>query len=217
MKIPIDPLTFIPAVSWIYRLWTRTLRYEVHGDWTRLLADNKSGDAFVVALWHGEIFSTVGFANRISRGFAVVVSQSKDGEFAARLIESFGQKTVRGSSSKGGVRALLQLKRLMDKENRIGVFAADGPRGPRHKMKDGVIFLAQRANAKIIPARAYPKWKKVFGSWDRFVLPMPFSKCVIHIGEPITVTQEKLDKDVMAAERKRLEDILNSLGADDQE
>lgn len=217
MKIPIDPLKFIPLVSWIYRLWTRTIRFEVHGDWKLLLDANVSGDAFVAALWHGELFPVVGFANRIGGNYAAVVSQSKDGEFAAKLLESFGHKTVRGSSSKGGVKALLQLKRYMDKENRIGVFAVDGPRGPRHKPKDGVIFVAQRAGAKIVPIRAYPKWKKVFGSWDRFVLPVPFSKCPIYIGEPMTVTDEKLEKDVMATERKRLEVRLNSLGVENQE
>lgn len=214
MKIPFDPLKLVPLVSWIYRLWVATLRYEVHGDWESIFTANKSGDSFVVALWHGELVPVVGFAIRTEGDFAAVVSQSKDGEFAARLIESLGYVTVRGSSSKGGVRALLQLKRLIKKENHIGVFAVDGPRGPRHQAKDGVVFLAQRAGAKIIPARAYPKWKKVFSSWDRFILPMPFSKCNVHVGAPITITHETLDKDTMARERKRLEDSLNGLGTD---
>lgn len=212
MKIPIDPIKLSPFFAWIFKAWAWTLRFEVHGEWKRLLDANTSGDRFVVALWHGELFPVIAYAMRISNNFAGVVSQSKDGEMAARVIESIGFKTVRGSSSRGGVKALLQLKRVMEKENRIGVFAADGPRGPRHKTKDGVIFLGQRADAEIIMVRAFPKLKKVFRSWDHFVLPLPFSRCIVNIGEPMKVTSEKLDKEIMAVERKRLEDKLKELG-----
>ncbi|HKI80352.1 MAG TPA: DUF374 domain-containing protein, partial [Pseudodesulfovibrio sp.] len=97
------------------------------------------------------------------------VSQSKDGEVIARVLEQIGHVTVRGSSTRGGVRALLQAKRIMEKQNRMAVFTVDGPKGPRHKPKDGIIFLAQRAGAKIVPLRAYPVSKKVFDkSWDHF-------------------------------------------------
>jgi len=217
MKIPIDPLKFIPLASWFVRVWFKTIRFEAHGNWEQLQKANESGDRFVAALWHGDLFSVFGFATQIGGKYAGLVSQSKDGEIAARLIESFGHTCVRGSSSRGGMKALLQLKRILSNENKIGVFAADGPRGPRHQTKEGIIFLAQRVDAQIIPVRAYPQKSKILNSWDKFVLPFPFTKCIIHIAEPVTVTSEKLDKDVMAKEKTRLNEILNSLGAEDQE
>ncbi len=217
MKIPIDPLILVPFVTGLFRLWVKTIRYEPHGDWENLLKMNKEGQSLVVSFWHGELFPVTGFAHKISQHYVAVVSQSKDGEIIAQILERLGTKPVRGSSSRGGVKALLHAKRIMEKENRIAVFTVDGPRGPRHKPKDGVIFMAQRAGAKIIPIRAYPKTKKIFGSWDRFMLPMPFTRCPIYIGEPMDVTTEKLDKEVMAREKERLEKRMLALGANENE
>lgn len=191
------------------------MRFDPHGDWQSMIDSNKRGQPTILALWHGEIFPVTSFGYTKSSHLVTFVSQSKDGEVIARVIERLGHATVRGSSSRGGVKALLQAKRIMQKENRMAVFTVDGPRGPRHKVKDGVIFLAQRAKAKIVPLRAFPERMKVFDkSWDNFVLPYPFSKCPIYIGEPMDVTTEKLDKDVMKREKQRLEERLLSLGPD---
>jgi len=217
MRIPIDPLTFLPLFTGIFKLWVKTLRFEVRGDWEKLVSANLSGKPYVVALWHSDLFSIIGFGYNIGLKFAGLVSQSKDGEIVAQLLKSLGHTAVRGSSSRGGVKALLQLKRIMERENKIGAFAADGPRGPRNKVKDGVIFMAHRAEAEIITTRAYPKWKKVFNSWDRFALPLPFSKCVIHVGAPMAVAGDKLDREVLAMEKERLNKLLNSLGADENQ
>ena len=107
----------------------------------------------------------------------------------------------------------MQAKRIMEKENRIAVFTVDGPRGPRHKAKGGVIFLAQRAGAKIISVRASPERVKVFDkSWDKFVVPFPFTRCRIYIGEPFEVTNEKLDEATLKQEQERLEQYMLSFG-----
>lgn len=212
MKIPIDPASLAPLISGLFKLWASSVRYEVVGDWQSLLDMNKAGQPLVIALWHGEIFPLTAFGHTRTSHFVTFVSQSKDGEIIARVLENLGHTTVRGSSSRGGVKALIQAKRAMERENRMAVFTVDGPRGPRHKTKDGVIYLAQRAGAKIVPVRAYPKRKKIFNSWDKFVVPMPFTHCPIYVGEPMIVTTEKLKKDVMARERERLEKRLLSLG-----
>ena len=213
MKIPIDPIWFAPLISGLYRLWLRTIRFECVGDQKLFVELNRSGQPLVIALWHGEIFPVTGFGNKLTKHLVTFVSQSKDGEFIARVLERLGHVTVRGSSSKGGVRALLKAKRLMERENRMAVFTLDGPRGPRHKAKGGVIFLAQRAGARIIPFRAYPERAKVFDkSWDKFMLPFPFSRCQIHIGDPFEVTDEKLDDAVMKRELERLEQCMMALG-----
>ncbi|QJB57736.1 lysophospholipid acyltransferase family protein [Pseudodesulfovibrio sp. zrk46] len=214
MKIRIDPLIFTPVVTRLLRWWSKTIRFEVHGDWKRVIEGNAAGDSFVVALWHGELFPVINFGVDWANQFVIVVSQSKDGEFIAQVLEKLGTKTVRGSSSRGGLKALLQSARIMKKENRIAVFTIDGPRGPRHKAKDGAIFMAQRAGAKVVPIRMFPRTRKVFDSWDKFVLPMPFTKCRAYIGEPMKVTEEKLEKDVLARERERLEKRMQVLGSE---
>lgn len=127
-------------------------------------------------------------------------------------MERLGQTTVRGSSSRGGVKAFIQAKRIMDRENRMAVFAVDGPKGPRHVPKDGAIFLAQRAGAMVVPIRAFTKRKKVFDkAWDRFQLPYPFAECELVVGEPYKVTEDKLNSDTMTMERDRLKARLESL------
>ncbi len=167
----------------------------------------------IMALWHGELFPAIAFGHTINVRPVTFVSQSKDGEFIARVLEKMGHVTVRGSSTRGGVKALLQAKRIMERDHRRAVFTIDGPKGPRHKSKDGVIFLAQRARAKIVPLRVFPKWRKIFEkSWDRFILPSPFTPCPVYLGEPMQVTEEKLTPDVIARERKRLEERMLALG-----
>lgn len=213
MKIPVNPASFAPLISWLFRLWTRSIRFEPVGDPGSFLERNRQGEPVVLALWHGEIFPLTAYGHTISSYLVTFVSQSKDGEVIARVLERLGHTTVRGSSTRGGVRALLQAKRIMEKENRMAVFTVDGPKGPRHKAKDGVIFLAQRAGARIVPLRAYPERKKVFDkSWDRFVLPMPFTRCPVYIGEPMEVTTEKLTPEVMEREKRRLEKRMLALG-----
>lgn len=207
MKIPIDPASLSPLIAGLYSLWSRSLRYEVHGeDWEAILKAKDAGQPFILALWHGEIFPMTSWGVGRYTHFVTFVSQSKDGEVIARVLERLGHTTVRGSSSRGGVKALIKAKRIMEKENRMGVFTVDGPKGPRHKVKDGIIFLAQRMGAKIIPMRAFPEKKKVFDkSWDHFVVPYPFTRCQFHIGKPMGITAEKLDENVMKREKERLE------------
>ncbi len=206
MKIPIDPASLSPLITGLYKTWVRTIRFEPHGHWQTMLDMNAAGEPIVLALWHGEIFPVTGYGSLITSNLVTFVSQSKDGEIIARVLERMGHITVRGSSTRGGVRALLQAKRIMEKKNRIAVFTIDGPKGPRHKSKDGVIFLAQRAGAKIISLRGFPEKKKIFDkSWDKFVVPYPFSRCPVYAGEPMEVTTEKLTEEVMAHERERLE------------
>lgn len=216
MKFPIDPASLSPLIAGLFRLWIRTIRFNIHGDVDSLLKANDKGTPYTAALWHGELFPLVGFATQYSARLVAFVSQSKDGEVIARVLERLGHGTVRGSSSRGGVKALLRAIKVMKSENKVAVFAVDGPRGPRYKTKDGVIFMSQRAGAKIIPLRAYPKSVKRFEkAWDKFMIPYPFSQCDVYVGEPISITEEKLDKETMAREKERLNQRLMDLGPDE--
>ncbi|MBG0789990.1 MAG: lysophospholipid acyltransferase family protein [Desulfovibrionaceae bacterium] len=214
MKIPIDPAWFTPLFTVLYRLWIRSIRFTLVGS-SEFIELNESGQPVIIALFHGELFPVTGFGSTLTSNLVTFVSQSKDGEIIARVLERLGHVTVRGSSSKGGVRALLRAKRIMERDRRMAVFTVDGPRGPRQKAKGGVLFLAQRAGARIVPFRAFPERAKVFDkSWDKFTLPMPFSRCTIRIGEPFDVTGERLDEAVLKREQERLEQYMLSLQPD---
>lgn len=213
MRIPIDPLKLMPVFSLVYKGWVRTIRYKFHGDLEGLLDKQAAGEHFVIGLWHDDLFNIIGMAGAFAQRFAALVSQSKDGEIAAQLLESLGHRTIRGSSSRGGLRALLEVKRVMERENVMPAFAMDGPRGPRHKPKDGIILAAQIAGAKIIPLRTCSKSKKIFEkSWDKFIIPYPFTRCDVYVGEPFAVTTNKLNKSELASERERLEEHMKKLG-----
>lgn len=199
-------------MAFAFKAWVKTMRFTVPGCLADIQERNQEGERFVIALWHDELFPIAGYGCVYTSGLMGIVSKSKDGQFVASIMEGLGQTTVRGSSRHGGVRALLEAKRVMERENRMAVFAVDGPRGPRHEPKDGAIFLAQRVGAKIVPVRAKCSWKKIFeNAWDRFQLPWPTSRCELVFGDAYEVTTEKLNADTLAAERKRLKDTLDSL------
>ena len=153
----------------------------------------------IMAFWHGRIFTaTYYFRNR---GIVVMISENFDGEWIARIIEGFGYGTSRGSTSRGGQRALLQLKREMEGGKPAG-FAVDGPRGPARKVQPGVVWLAKLTGNPVVPfhmeASAY--WS--LGSWDRTQIPKPFSTVSLAVGGPIEVPADATDATI---EAKRLE------------
>lgn len=211
MKISFDPVKLAPLAGLLFRSWARSLRFVVHDPFGGVERLSSGAEPLVLALWHGELFPATAFGTTLSLRLVTFVSQSRDGELIARVLERVGHATVRGSSTRGGVKALLQARRIMEREKRRAVFTIDGPKGPRHQAKDGVIFLAQRAGAKILPLRAFPEHRTVFNSWDRFVLPWPFTRCHIYFGESMAVTEEKLTPDVLARERERLEACMAAL------
>jgi hypothetical protein len=209
-----DPLTLAPFVARLYRLWARLLRYDdPGGKWRAVRAAQAAGTPVVLALWHNELFALAGYGLYRGLSCVTVVSQSQDGEFIARVLERLGHATARGSSSRGGARALMTCIREMKRNRRIGVFTVDGPRGPRHEVKDGVIYAAHRAGALIFPLRALSQRRFVFTkSWDRFELPWPFTRCRVLVGEPYRITVKTLDAAALARERRRLKERLETLG-----
>ena len=104
---------------------------------------------------------------------AILVSRSNDGEIIARILQRQGHETIRGSTAKGGLRALATLIKRLKARPRPGVIIPDGPQGPRFKVQPGVIILAKKTGYPIIPVTYSARWMKVFKSWDRFILPCP--------------------------------------------
>jgi lysophospholipid acyltransferase (LPLAT)-like uncharacterized protein len=141
-----------------------------------------SGRGFLYAFWHGQLLPLVYLRRR--RGITVLVSQNRDGEYIAQVIHREGFGTVRGSSSRGGFRSLLEMSRLGENGQAIGI-TPDGPRGPRRRAQPGVLLVAQRAGVPILPLAAAARPRRRLDSWDRFLIPAPFARVVLGFGAPI--------------------------------
>ena len=158
----------------------------------------RSGRQPIMAFWHGRILSSTYFFRR--RGIVVITSENFDGEWIAGIIERFGYGTARGSSSRGAVKALVQLKRDMA-AGRPAAFTLDGPRGPAKVAQPGAVWLAKATGNPIIPFHIEASRHWTLGSWDRTQIPKPFADVAIAIGEPIEVPP---DADPAALEQARL-------------
>lgn len=140
---------------------------------------------FVFACWHGELLPLIWHHRR--QGVAVLVSEHRDGELIARVAAGLGFSTVRGSTTRGGGRALLALSRLLQEGREVAV-TPDGPRGPARTYAPGALVAAQRAGAPvlIVSMSVDRAWR--LRSWDRFVIPKPFARITVAYGEPVWVT-----------------------------
>lgn len=199
-----------PIIRFIYEMWCRTLRYT---ETNRHFMDDPlaSGTPVCLAFWHNELFPLIHL--RKKQPTAAIVSQSEDGELLARVLEGMNIKTARGSSSRGGVRALVKAAQLMRKECCVVCISVDGPRGPRHEVKEGAIYLAKMTKGLIVPVRLFMSNYKAFGSWDRFQLPLPFSRVEVIFGEPFDPLEKGCTSDAelitygVSTLKQRLEEI----------
>ena len=186
----------------------QTLRWTVEGR-QHLDAIAASGRQPVMAFWHGRILPATFYFRR--RGISVITSENFDGEWIARIIERFGYGTARGSTSRGGLKALLQLKRDMEAGKAAG-FTLDGPRGPARVAQPGAIWLAKATGNPVLPFHAEASRHWTMRSWDQTQIPKPFSTVALAIGEPLSVPADASDARV-EEERLRLEASLTSLEA----
>jgi hypothetical protein len=182
-----------------------SLRWKVEG--LEHLRVTASGRRPIMAFWHGRVLGATYYFRR--RGIAVMISENFDGEWIARIIEQFGFRTSRGSSSRGGHRALLQLKREMEKGRASG-FAVDGPRGPARTAQPGAVWLAKLTGNPVVPfhLEASSSWN--LKSWDRTQIPRPFSTVALTVGAPIEVSREA-DESALEAKRVEVEQSLYAL------
>jgi lysophospholipid acyltransferase (LPLAT)-like uncharacterized protein len=166
---------------------------------------------FIFAFWHSRIL----LISYLYQGWngAILVSQSDDGEIIARILQKQGHETIRGSTTRGGLRAIASLIRRLEEKIRPGCVVPDGPQGPRFKVQPGIITLAKKTGYPIVPVSYSAEKAKVFASWDRFILPYPFSKCRITYGEPLYVPANA-DKSSEETCRLRLEKELCKITED---
>ncbi|MBU3980114.1 MAG: lysophospholipid acyltransferase family protein, partial [Proteobacteria bacterium] len=163
---------------------------------------------FIWALWHSRLL----LPNYLSKGLdgTAMVSGSEDGEFVARILKKQGHEAIRGSTTRGGIKALSALIRKLKEKQRPSIIIPDGPQGPRFKVKLGIIILARETGHPILPFSYSAKKIKVFASWDRFILPYPFTKCIGIYGNPLFVPKDA-DKNDLMRYRNLLEKELNRL------
>jgi lysophospholipid acyltransferase (LPLAT)-like uncharacterized protein len=139
---------------------------------------------FVFACWHGELLALLWHHRR--QGVHVLVSEHRDGELVARVAEGLGFGTVRGSTTRGGGRALLRLSRLLQEGHEVAV-TPDGPRGPARQYAPGALVAAQRGGAPVLLVSMAVDRAWRLRSWDRFVIPKPFARITVAYGEPAWV------------------------------
>ena len=164
------------------RLWPRLYRTE-HVGWERVTEARKSGRQLVFCLWHGELLPAI--LGHCDEGIVTMASRSKDGEVIAVALGVLDYRVARGSTGKGGSRALDEMEEVMRNERRDAALTVDGPRGPVHVAQPGALRLASRTGAMIVPVGAASRRNRRLRSWDRFLLPLPFDRVVLVHGEPI--------------------------------
>ncbi len=193
----------------LIQLWVRTLRLELEdrGEVVRTNIEHP----FIFAVWHNRLFLFPSIFRHFLPGqrAAALISASRDGDLLAALVERFGYGTIRGSTSRKGASALLRLAEVFAAGTHIGI-TPDGPRGPVYQLGQGIIFLAQKCEAAVVPANMEYSSCWRFKSWDRFILPRPFSTVRVIFGVPLrvgtTTTLEEFEN-----ERLRLQNALMSL------
>ena len=182
---------------------TWRVRREGQGAFDDMLAKR---EPFIIVFWHGEIVP-VTWVHR-NRGFAPLISRHADGEIIARIVEGLGYRTVRGSTSRGGVRALLETAQRVEEGITVG-FTPDGPRGPRHVFAPGALIVAQRTGRPIVAlgATASRAWR--LRSWDKHLIPKPFATVTVRYSQPQFVKAS--DAREAALEAGAFENLLSSL------
>ncbi|MCX6344488.1 MAG: lysophospholipid acyltransferase family protein [Armatimonadetes bacterium] len=179
-----------------------SVRYKIEG-WEKLekiLADGKGG---MVLTWHGTTVLPIYCCRNL--GMYSIVSLSNDGDLQDRLLRSRGFRTIRGSSARHGIRALIEgIRRLRD--GKVMALTPDGPRGPNKKVQPGIVHLARKSGCPVMPVGVACKPCKRLRSWDAHLIPMPFARAVVSFCEPLYI----LEADDESEAANRIENALNA-------
>ena len=193
----------------LLQLWARTLRFEI--DDRAGIAGKPVKENYIGALWHNRLLIFPFVLRRFfsSRRGAALISASRDGELLADAIKRFRFDVVRGSSSRLGASALRQLTQVLTSGCDV-VITPDGPRGPAYELGPGIIFLAQKSGAAVLPMNMEYSSCWRIKSWDRFIVPLPFAKVRVVISQPHSVKPTSTAEE-FESERLRLQNAMMSL------
>ncbi len=193
----------ISCIYYFLRVYLSLLRIKVIGqrDSYKNLENN---GRIIIAIWHQRLLPSFAYAPEISKlNPCVMISRSKDGDLIAPIAKRLGLEPVRGSSSRGGSVALATLLKVLEVRQAV-IHVVDGPRGPKSVVQPGIIRMAQVSGAVIIPLFVSAEKAWIMGSWDRFLVPKPFSQVIIRWGEPFSVPSD-IDSETFEALRKEFE------------
>ena len=183
-----------------------TVKFEVEGA-AHYDSIAEAGKLPIICFWHDRIFLGTYFFR--GRHIVVMSSQSSDGEYTARSIQKLGYGVVRGSSTRGGVGALVEMIRLM-KNGLATAFSIDGPKGPRYEAKSGACLLAKKTGNPILPFSVEAKKFWTLNSWDKLQIPKPFTRAKILYAAPLYVAPDANEKE-MEKKRRELQNQLDEL------
>ena len=204
----VRPRVVSKPIVWIARLIGCTLRIRAEGyeELDRL----ERGAIFCG--WHGRSFlAALRFRKK---GYWVIISQSRDGDIQNVVFRSLGFHTIRGSTGRDGARAAVESIRVLREGGKMAI-TPDGPRGPTHEVQGGVMVMAQKSGAALIPTGPAAHPRCLAKSWDRYMIPMPFARSEIVFGEPIYVPSGASAEEVEAI-RLRLQEAMNEVEAESE-
>lgn len=209
-KLPSQPKKFVPhQVEWHGQLAARMIHLLGSGlaETWRMKWVDQSGEfdgkhhgPLIFCIWHNRLALSMeiwrGFVRkrRHEKGLAALISASRDGGLLARSLEHFDVQPVRGSSSRRGAQALLELTTWIDKGCHVAI-TPDGPRGPRYHLKEGIISLAQLTGHPILPVGVQISPKTCLKSWDKFQIPLPLARCTVTFAKPVRVPSDTSESD----------------------
>lgn len=202
------------VLCWLVSLYIRLVHATgfwrvVGGDTPARLWD--AGKPFILCFWHGRLLMMPKSWRR-SRPIHMLISEHRDGQLIARTVAHFGILTAAGSSSRGGAAAVRRMVKAIRAGDCVGV-TPDGPRGPRMRAGGGIADIARLAGVPIVPATYSARHRRVLGTWDRFIVPSPFSGGVFVWGAPIEIPRDA-DSEAVEVARRRVEEELNAITAE---
>ena len=207
------PLDFrTRALIWLgthfLRMLAMTWRVKTVGD-EGFRASRERGEPMLFTLWHGQMLPIL-WQHR-DQGIAILISEHRDGEIIAQVAARLGCRSIRGSTSRGGSRALLALARELE-EGHDAAITPDGPRGPRHSFAPGALVAAQRSGKPLLLVGVHAPNAWQLRSWDGFIIPKPFSRVTVAYGGPVHVSAEGPREAAALAEeyQRRMDDTVTS-------
>ncbi|HEY5913679.1 MAG TPA: lysophospholipid acyltransferase family protein [Verrucomicrobiae bacterium] len=218
--VPHAPRWYQRAAAWLVYALVRSVSATLRMRWTDQSGEYKTKAAgpVIFCVWHNRLALSMPAYQNYARprsntpGMAALVSASRDGGFLAAILECFKVQPVRGSTSRRGPQALLELTTWAERGYDLAI-TPDGPRGPRYVVQEGAMSLARVTGLPIVPFSFYAKWKLQVKSWDRFQIPLPFGRCEMRLGKAVHVPREATDAERESL-RVELEQTLKEISGD---
>jgi lysophospholipid acyltransferase (LPLAT)-like uncharacterized protein len=196
--------------SFLLRALCNTIRFRFEDE--SGMKDAIDRPVYIVAFWHNRLLLIPYLYEQFCKGYTSVafISSSRDGQLISRVVGRFGIQTAEGSTSKNGARAALQVIHSAQNRDRLDIaITPDGPRGPRYQLQPGVLQLAQLTGRPIVALTFHLEYKWELNSWDKFQIPMPFTRCLVVLRKPVEVPR-KATKEELEALRQQLTDLLGT-------